>query len=142
MMNGMGYCKTISNSTVNAKIFAEYLKELCDWLRDVAEIENACLILDNARVHRREDLDSITVEYGYTFKFLSPYSYMLNPIENGFSKIKNGVRSKLRLRETWNLCDLLMEEVSQVSASDCSGYFRYVLRNIINCAAEIAYTHQ
>ncbi|KAF7684893.1 hypothetical protein CDIK_4358, partial [Cucumispora dikerogammari] len=103
---GMGYCKVISNSTVNAEIFSDYINELCIYLRDVKLMENACLILDNARIHKREHIQRIVSQYNYTFKFLSPYSYMLNPIENVFSKIKNGVRSKLRLGITGALSEI------------------------------------
>ena len=45
--------------------------------------------LQNTQENRNE---RITSEFNFEYKFLSPYSYMLNPIENAFSKIKNGVR--------------------------------------------------
>lgn len=142
LMNGMGFCKTITNSTVNSSIFNDYLKSLCEYMRDVLEMHSGCIIMDNARVHRKEDIENITTQFGFTYKFLAPYSYMLNPIENGFSKIKNGVRSRLRLEQGGLLSDLVMMEVSQVTSTDCSGFFRYILKNITNCAAELPYVHQ
>ena len=89
----MSYYMTISNSTVNAGIFSTYIRELCVHLRDEARMEGVCLIFDNTRTHKRVDIEQITSEFNFEYKFLSPYSYMLNPIENAFSKIKNGVRS-------------------------------------------------
>jgi len=141
-IDGMGFCKTISNSTVNSDIFNDYVDELCRYLRDVKRMNNACLILDNARIHRKNDIQRITTQYGFTFKFLSPYSYMLNPIENSFSKIKNCLRSKLRQGATGTLSELIMAETTTVTFNDCSGYFHYILRNLVNAAAGVAYVHQ
>lgn len=141
-INGIGYCKTISNSTVNGDIFAEYTEELCKYLRDEVHLKGACLILDNARIHRKSDIEKITTQFNFEFKFLSPYSYMLNPIENAFSKIKNGIRSKLRLGATGLFSELMMSETNSITAADSAGYFRYILRNITNCAAELPYTHK
>jgi len=55
-INGMGYCKTIANSTVNANIFTEYITELCCYWRDVLHMQKACLIMDNARIHKKKKL--------------------------------------------------------------------------------------
>ncbi|KAF7691517.1 hypothetical protein CDIK_2544 [Cucumispora dikerogammari] len=138
----MVYCKVISNSTVNAEFFSEYINESCIYLRDVKLIENACLILDNAQIHKREDIQRIVSQYNYTFNFLSLYSYMLNPIENVFSKVKNGVRSKLRLGITGALSEILLAETLNITSKDSNGYFRHILRNITTCAAELLYIHQ
>lgn len=137
----MCLCKAITNSTVNANVFAEYLYELCSYLKNNLEMENAFIILDNARVHKRDDIDRITLEFGYKFKFLSPYSYMLNPMENAFSKLKNSVRSRLRSSATGSLATIILSEIESISSNDCAGYFRYISRNITNCAAELPYVH-
>ena len=52
----MGYCKTNANSTVNADIFTEYITELCCYLKDVLHMQKACLIMDNARIHKKTKL--------------------------------------------------------------------------------------
>lgn len=141
-INKMCYCKTSTNSTVNADIFSTYISELCAYLFNEIHLQNACLILDNARIHRRADIMRITGQYGYEFKILSPYSYMLNPIENAFSQIKNSIRSRLRAEVSGNLSELLLSEAQQVTSDDTAGYFRYILRNITNCAAGLPYMHQ
>jgi transposase len=51
--------------------------------------------MDNARVHCPRELGPICTQDGCSVKFLSPYSYMLNPVENIFSKVKNYVRNCL-----------------------------------------------
>lgn len=141
-INGMGHCKTIANSTVNATIFSEYIMEVCTYLKDELLMQNACLILDNARIHKRDDMQNVTSQFNFEFQFLSPYSYMLNPIENAFSKIKNGVRSGLRSGGYGLLTEIILAETRNVTPADCSGYFRHISRNITNCAAELPYSHQ
>uniref|UniRef100_A0A0N5BH91 Paired domain-containing protein n=1 Tax=Strongyloides papillosus TaxID=174720 RepID=A0A0N5BH91_STREA len=138
----MCHCKVISNSTVDADIFSEYLEELCMYIRDEMKLQAACLILDNARIHKRNEIERITSMFNFDFKFLSPYSYMLNPIENAFSKIKNCVRSRLRNNDNGVLSDVIMSEINNITSTDCNGYFRYITKNITNCAAELPYCHK
>ena len=122
-------------------MFYEYLVELCTNLRDVHGLTSACIILDNARVHRERDLQQVTTEFGFEFHFLSPYSYMLNPIECAFSKIKNSVRETLRRGENGSLSDQILKGVESISADDCAGYFRNMTRNLVNSAAGLPYVH-
>jgi len=91
-LTSLCYTKVVTESTVNANIFNKYIEELCIYLKDVKRMEDGFIILDNARVHSPSDLQKIASQFGFTVKFLSPYSYMLNPIENSFSKIKTAVR--------------------------------------------------
>ncbi|KAF7699609.1 hypothetical protein CDIK_1134 [Cucumispora dikerogammari] len=104
-------------------------------------MEGVCIILDNARIHRRITISEITAGYGFSFHFLSPYSYMLNPIETAFSKIKNAIRSKIRLGSQGTLAELIYEALSSINADDCKSFFRLMLRNIVNAAAQREYLH-
>ena len=70
---------------------------------------NACLILHNARTYQKKDIERITNAFGYTYKFLSTYSYMLNQVKNSFSKIKNSNALSLRNRDDCVLTDLIMQ---------------------------------
>jgi len=140
-INGMPYSKVVINSTVNANIFSEYIRELCRYLKEVRNMTGAVLIFDNAKVHRRENIEPAVREFEFNFKFLSPYSYMLNPIESVFSKIKNIVRARLRAGSTGALSDMVLEAVNEITPEDCSSYFRYMARNITNCAAGLPYEH-
>uniref|UniRef100_A0A0N5B1U7 DDE_3 domain-containing protein n=1 Tax=Strongyloides papillosus TaxID=174720 RepID=A0A0N5B1U7_STREA len=67
---------------------------------------------------------------------------MLNPIENAFSKIKNCVRSRLRNNDNEVLSDVIMSEINNITSIDCNRYFRYITKNITNCAAELPYCHK
>ncbi|KAF7692974.1 hypothetical protein CDIK_2338 [Cucumispora dikerogammari] len=101
-----------------------------------------CLILDNARIHKEAEILKIAHSYGHTHKFLFPYSYMLNPIEKAFSKIKLSVRSRLSIGDFVSLSELIHSSLTTITAADCSSYFRYMHRNITNCAAGTSYLHQ
>ena len=50
--------------------------------------------MDNARIHNSDMMRTFYNENNLNIKLLSPYSYILNPIEPGFSKIKLTVRRK------------------------------------------------
>ncbi|KAK6029774.1 hypothetical protein OSTOST_04110 [Ostertagia ostertagi] len=51
-------------------------------------MNGAWLIMDNAKIHKTEEVRRLLDDTPYQLKFLSPYSYMLNPAENVFSKIQ------------------------------------------------------
>uniref|UniRef100_A0A0K0FIZ6 DDE_Tnp_IS1595 domain-containing protein n=1 Tax=Strongyloides venezuelensis TaxID=75913 RepID=A0A0K0FIZ6_STRVS len=76
--------------------------------------------------------------FNFDFKFLSQYSYMINPIENAFSKIKYCVRSRLRNNENEVSSDIIMSKINNITSTDCNGYFRCT----INCAAEVPYYYK
>lgn len=137
----MYFYKVIDNSTVNGDIFAAYIQELCEYLSDSCNLENVCIILDNARIHRQKDLERITNEFNYKYHFLSPYSYMVNPIECAFSKVKCTVRELARNQEG-SLSDFIAMGVNSINPQDCAGYFRHMTRNLINSAAGLPYVHK
>lgn len=139
---GMHHSKIIDNGTVNANIFADYITELCQYLYDNCSMRNVCIILDNARIHKRGDLERITTCFNYEYQFLSPYSYMLNPIENAFSKIKCSVREILRNNDEGTLSNFILQGVQTINPEDCAGYFRQMNTNLINAAAGLPYVHQ
>ena len=46
------------------------------------------LIMDNCKFHHRQDVLALLNQGGITYKFLPPYSPMLNPIEEVFGTMK------------------------------------------------------
>jgi transposase len=54
-----------------------------------------CLVMDNCRIHDRQDLPRRLEEAGFLMKFLPPYSPMLNPIEEVIGDIKREIRTLL-----------------------------------------------
>ena len=79
--------------------------------------------MDNARIHKTEELREIFSNSPYELKFLSPYSYILNQIENVFSKVKLSVRSLLGQRVSGQTLSSMIEEgVRTATQEDCTNY--------------------
>lgn len=92
----------------------------------MAGARNSVVVMDNASVHKshiKEVVAAIRAK-GAVVEFLSPYSPDLNPIEEGFSKVKKCCR---RLRSFY-LADpkaCIFTALARVTASDMRGYFRH-----------------
>ena len=72
----------------------------------------------------------------YELKFLSPYSYMLNPTENVFSKVKASAKRILSdpaAEQTFS--EVIQESVSTVSQQDCANYVLNTMFNLTIAAA-------
>ena len=82
------------------------------WLESVFVpcLENpskSLLVIDNASHHRKDNIRDIADEYGFSVMFLPKYSPDLNPIETAWANVKNKLRLKMRLFDSfWDaLCD-------------------------------------
>ncbi len=51
-------------------------------------LESVVFIMDNATIHHALIFSEFVELHNLTVEYLSPYSYMLNPIEFSFSKSK------------------------------------------------------
>ena len=89
--NEVLYSNTYTGS-INAQKFIEYINLLIEVCRNKSILNSCVLILDNAKIHHAIITKNFLEEKNLNVKFLSPYSYMLNPIELSFSKIKANVR--------------------------------------------------
>lgn len=115
------HTKIISQSTCNSNKFCIFLRELFDELD--ADWQGALLIMDNARIHKTNEVKETVEHGGYNLLYLPPYSPMLNPIEKTFSKMKAFARLRLGdISREHNLIDVIMESVTTISATDCSNY--------------------
>jgi len=85
------------------------------------------LVLDNATIHKKEDLANLAALHGFRFVFLPPYSPVLNPIENVFSKFKKYLRrhGQFFLNEGLHDFVILRRAFNSITASDCRGYYRH-----------------
>ena len=76
--------------------FSEFLADLCAALH-AGDLADPVLIMDNCRIHSREDLEELRASLGVEFRFLPPWSPMLNPIEEVFADFKRNVRTELSM---------------------------------------------
>ena len=88
------------------------------------------LVMDNARIHKTAAVERVLQLNGIPFKFLTPYSPELNPIEEFFSMTKPRYHS-LRIQSpnlTLEIC------ISQILSSEndysihCQGFYRNMRR--------------
>jgi len=87
---------------------------------------NSVVVLDNSSVHHKELAEVLRLirGAGAIVEFLSPYSPDLNPIEEGFSKVKKGCRRD-RVLYIANPAACIATALGRVTASDMHGYFRH-----------------
>jgi transposase len=118
----------IFQGSCRGEIFSEFLRELDQILVHRLNLNNCVVFMDNCSAHRsmvsRETIAQMTCET----KFISPHSYMLNPIEYSFGKIKTIVRNNLG-ESNLNLNEMITTAISQINADDCCGWFRLIRRN-------------
>jgi len=123
--------KIVDEGTCNSKRFGEFLMELLCILNDDSSYTNAWLILDNAQIHKTVEIRNMIAGTSYTLKFLSPYSYMVNPIENAFSKIKATARRLLAENDNAvSLRSVIITGVESIQCEDCINYVLHMLNNI------------
>ncbi|KAK6032606.1 hypothetical protein OSTOST_01210, partial [Ostertagia ostertagi] len=84
--NRIVHSKIINDGTCNSPKFCAFIEELLAEIHDREEMNGAWLILDKAKIHKTEEVLRLLDDTPYQLKFFSPYSYMLSPAENVFSK--------------------------------------------------------
>jgi len=121
----------LDKSTNNGDTFSKFMSELMDITNRCESLNNSWFIMDNVSLHKVKSVRSQFETNGNTLKYLSPYSYMLNPVERCFSKIKTYVRQALSNGSNENSLKRIIESaISTITPMDLSGYFMEMLRNV------------
>ena len=123
--------KIIDDSTCNRTIFANFCEELIAIIEGDSHLHNCLIIADNATIHKTNEARTILNTNISDYTFLSPYSYMLNPVENIFSKVKSSVRSSLLFQTDPDLVTSIIRAIETITTEDCSHYYNHMLRNIV-----------
>ncbi len=106
---------SVDGTTFEAFIVTKLVPEL--W-------ENACVVLDNARIHLGEMVREAIEQKGAKLIYLSPYSPEFSPIENFWSKVKAILR-KLKARTYKDLIDGIFDAMAQVTQQDIRNWFAH-----------------
>jgi hypothetical protein len=94
------------------------------------------IVIDNCRIHHSAlVLDAIN-KLGYKSLFMLPYSPFLNPIEEGWSKIKNHVRRNA-LDDNDTLTPRIGAACQTFTAKDCQGWIRHAETFWDRCLAKL-----
>jgi len=123
---------------VKAIDFAQFIREIfVEVVDNNSNLHGSWFVMDYARIHHHEVVKSVFEEFSHCnceLKFLSPYSFMLNPIEKSFSKVKWSIRQSLAHLHLNNREIILEEEIENAIASlaenDLQNYFLDMFSNI------------
>jgi transposase len=107
------------DQAMNGEAFKEYLRSQLGPTLKAGDI----VICDNLPAHKVADVEAIIAAHGATLKYLPPYSPDLNPIEQGFAKIKALLRkaAERSVDKLWQTLGTLLDEVQ---AEECQNYFK------------------
>lgn len=122
--------KIVSDSTCDGKVFADFIGELFAVLDTDATFSESWILMDNAMIHRVQAVQDLFENTSYIRKPLSPYSFMLNPCENVFSKVKAIARSILSTNSENPLTSAIQFGVNAISGTDCANYFIHTCNNL------------
>ncbi|KAG0435981.1 hypothetical protein DMUE_4443 [Dictyocoela muelleri] len=122
--------KTYTGS-INSEGFIKFMEELLNICDEYYDLENCIFIIDNAKIHHSNITKGFYNERGLNVLYLSPYSYMLNPIEFAFSKVKSIVRRELSESYNEDFGDLIKNAFFEFSGSDLLGYYGHIHRNCV-----------
>lgn len=84
----------------------------------------ACVIMDNCRIHKEEELRPLIEAQGATLQFLPPYSPDFSPIENCWSKVKSHLRS-VAPRTYQQLDQAIKDAFQHVTLRDIHNWFTH-----------------
>jgi transposase len=116
---GMGESMCVEGAT-DAAAFEVYIEHFLA----PSLTEGQIVVMDNLGAHQPKRITDLIEARGAELVFLPSYSPDLNPIEQGFSKIKNILR-KLGGRTHEALLEAMEEALSKVSAADAAGWFEH-----------------
>jgi transposase len=85
---------TAKEKAFTAATFSDFIAELLASLQFSGET-GVCIVMDNCKIHDRDDLPDRIEQADFTMKFLPPYSPMLNPIEEVIGDVKREIKTLL-----------------------------------------------
>ena len=122
--NGFGCCHIYIKETINAQKFLAFLEDLLILHGD----QQCCFFLDNAAVHRKEDVIEASARRNQAVLFNAPYSSEMNPIENFFGAWKGKIIDKITsVKTTEDLKNLVRDSFVSISA----GLFQRTIRHMV-----------
>jgi len=114
--------------------FKSYLGDLCATLHSRGIID-PIFVLDNCPIHSREDLDELAIGAGIEYRFLPPWSPMLNPIEEVFSDLKRTVRGLLSTTLQQEI--IAIDSMPRGGKGACVGSYWFVHTNFLKIVSTL-----
>src|ERR1700730_11306927 len=111
--------------------FLAYISNVMDVL-DTNDMKGHYLVMDNAPIHPPVNVRELVENRGYKCLYLPPYSPILNPIEEFWSKSKAGIRRNALTADD-RLSDRICESVQMVTRPDCQAWIRHAVAFFPRC---------
>lgn len=89
--------------------------------------EGDYVVLDNASVHKVDDVKRLIEATGATVIYLPPYSPELNPIELAWNKMKTYIR-KQRARTADDLYRVYTEALESITLADSEKFIQHAMK--------------
>ena len=122
-LDGIRTIRTVEE-TMNGDAFIQCLIEDIFPTMNPCPMSRSVLVLDNASVHRHDEIFYLCNQRGILVYFLPPYSYDYNPIELAFHQAKHHVRAKYGIVEG-HTAEKIAEGLNTVVMDDAINYFRH-----------------
>ncbi|KAF7692197.1 hypothetical protein CDIK_2462 [Cucumispora dikerogammari] len=106
-----------------------FLHELLPILSKFGLRDSCRLFYDNAPIHHSREIKDFIDENELQRTFLSPYSYMLNPIEFCFRKVKTIIRKHIQANHDQSFSMSIVNAMDQITQSNMIRYFSLIRRN-------------
>jgi len=118
----------INHKPYNTESFMGYICNLFDKIESI-NVGTCIVIMDNVPFHKAHVVKNRFLEKGHVIQYLPPYSPMLNPCENAFSKWKNFVKRSNCLTEE-DLLTSMEQGIQTICKDDCEGWYRNMKKYI------------
>ena len=112
--------------------FAQFISDTLDIMDEFPNMKGFFIVMDNAPIHRKEIVDPIIIERGYTPVYLPPYSPELNPIEMFWKVLKDRVR-RTRLTDLETLITRIIEGSSDVPIEHLQSFIQHSINAFPKC---------
>jgi hypothetical protein len=112
--------------------YLRFLSDTLDILDDYEYMQSSYIIMDNAPIHKRANIQEMIANRGYKCVYLPPYSPELNPIEQFWSAVKSKLKRHQILEEE-TLQDRITETCSQVPQIHLYGFAKHPHSRLEDC---------
>ncbi|KAL1926038.1 hypothetical protein VTP01DRAFT_7131 [Rhizomucor pusillus] len=126
-----GHSEAMSRGTVTGH-YLSFLKATMDEMDKYEQMKGYYLVMDNAPIHKADDISRYIESRGYRCAYLSSYSPELNPIEQFWSVVKSKVKRNSFL-ESETLMTRISEASNSLKLSDFKGFVSHSYRCLDNC---------
>lgn len=129
-----GSTKTVSatkSGTVTGHYF-NFVASTLDVMDQHEEFKGNYLVMDNAPIHKHDDIAKYIQSRGYGCIYLPSYSPELNPIEQFWSVVKAKLK-RHRLLEEETLTSRIRDACNEVYFSDLKGFCKYSVSKFDDC---------